>query len=87
MPLKFEVAAVVGQDKNGKSISRKIGAIISTKNGGFMLKIESIPVGWDGWAYLNEPQQKQQPAAPQRQQAPQGGGGGPFDGIDDDIPF
>jgi hypothetical protein len=57
----YEVTAVTGKytDKSGKEKSRymNIGSVIQTKNGP-MLKLEGVPVGWDGWAYLNEPKEK-----------------------------
>jgi hypothetical protein len=63
MSKQYEVVAVTGKytDSEGNEKSRymNIGAIIQTKNG-LMLKLEGVPVGWDGWAYLNEPQQKKQ---------------------------
>ena len=58
MSRKYEVTAITGKytDKNGQEKSRyqTIGAVIETKNGP-MLKLEAVPIGWDGWAYLNEP--------------------------------
>jgi hypothetical protein len=48
-----------GEKKNRYS---RIGSIIETKNGP-MLKIDSIPLkegGWDGWAYINEPRDKEE---------------------------
>ncbi len=61
MSKKYDVVAVTGKYTNqaGEEKNRylTIGAIISTKNG-HMLKLETVPVGWDGWAYLNEPQAK-----------------------------
>lgn len=61
MSRKYEVVAVTGkyQDKDGNEKSRyqTIGVIVETRNGP-MLKLESVPVGWDGWAYLNEPKAK-----------------------------
>lgn len=87
MARKYEVTAVTGKytDQSGKEKSRyqTLGSVLETKNG-LMLKIESIPIGWDGWAYLNDPKpregQQDQPRQQQRQ-APQGGG---YD--DSDIP-
>jgi hypothetical protein len=68
---KYDVVAVTGKytDSNGEEKSRymNIGAVIQTKNG-FMLKLEGVPVGWDGWAYLNEPQAKEQKPASKGQQ-------------------
>lgn len=70
-----------GQQKNRY---QRIGSIIDTKNGP-MGKIDVIPLkegGWDGWFYINEPRDDQQP---QRQPRQQRGSG--FDDMDSDIPF
>lgn len=68
MTRKYEVTAITGkyQDRDGNEKSRyqTIGAVIETKNGP-MLKLESVPIGWDGWAYLNEPKARED--QPQRQ--------------------
>lgn len=65
MGIKYEVTAVTGAytDREGNEKKRytRMGAILETKNKGFCLKIEAIPVGWDGWAYLNDPQEKPAP--------------------------
>jgi len=82
MSRKYEVVAVTGkyQDRDGNEKSRymTIGAVIETRNG-LMLKMEASPVGWDGWAYLNEPKPKdgQQRQAPRQQTR----GGDDFDDI------
>lgn len=84
MPIKYEVRSITGKytDKNGneKNSYQTIGKIIQTAKGGFMLKLDSIPVGFDGWAYLNEPQPKDEP---QRSKPTDGGLGG----MDDDVPW
>lgn len=85
MSVEYEISAKVGQDKNEKPIYRKIGVVIKTQKGAYMMKIEAIPVvGWDGWAYLNPPQANEQKAQdrPKQQQKQQGGGA--FDDLDDD---
>jgi len=49
-----------------------------------MLKIDVIPLkegGWDGWAYINEPRERDE--QPQQRRAPQGSG---FDDMNDDLP-
>lgn len=79
MSKKFNVVAVTGKytDASGKEKSRyqTIGAIIDTRNGP-MLKLESVPLGWDGWAYLNDPKPRDdKPAAK------------PADEFDDDLNF
>lgn len=84
MGKKFDVVAITGKykDSQGNEKSRyvTIGAVIETKNG-LSLKIEAVPVGWDGWAGLYEPKAKEQGrAAPAKQSSG-------FDDMDDDIPF
>ena len=69
MSVKYEVSAVTGKytDKDGNEKSRytKVGVILETRNG-LMLKCESIPVGWDGWAYVNEPRAQDDKPRPSR---------------------
>lgn len=59
-----EVSVISGKytNKDGQEKNRyqRIGSIIDTKNGD-MLKLDVIPLvdgGWNGWAFLNDPQQK-----------------------------
>lgn len=72
MAKKFDVVAITGKytNSNGEEKSRyvNIGAVIETKNG-LSLKLEAVPVGWDGWAGLYEP--KDDAKQPQRQQGTQ----------------
>jgi hypothetical protein len=53
-----EVTAVLGEYTNAKGEVKKryqkIGAIIDTKHGP-MLKLDVIPLKWEGYAYINEP--------------------------------
>lgn len=73
----------VGQkDKNDKTHWKQIGVVIQTEKG-FSLKLESVPVAWDGWAQLFEPKAKES-AAPT---APAAAGAGRFDDMTDDVPF
>lgn len=80
MGIKYEVTAVTGTytDNNGNEKKRytRMGAVLTTKNKGFVLKIEAIPVNWDGWAYLNDPEEKKE--APKRREPEE---------TDSDIPF
>lgn len=78
-----EISCVTGEYKNAQGETKKrynrIGSIMETKNGP-MLKIDSIPLkkgGWDGWAYINEPREKEE-ARPVRQAKPD---------FDEDLPF
>ena len=73
-----------GQQKNRY---QRIGSIIDTKNGP-MLKIDVVPLkegGWDGWAYINEPRERDEQPQGQRQQRQQHQGSG-FDDMADDMP-
>lgn len=74
MGIQYEVTAITGKytdrDGNEKNRYAKLGVVMEGKNGP-MLKLESIPVGWDGWAYLNEPRAKdEQPRGRQGNRAP-----------------
>ena len=97
MSKKFEVTAITGKytDSNGQEKSRyqTIGVVIESKNG-LMLKMEAVPIGWDGWAYLNEPKPRDGQQAPQQRQqqsrsaaAQASGGRTDFSDLDDSIPF
>ena len=60
---KYEVTVTGGKymkDGVEKNKYYRIGSIIDTKNG-LMLKLDNVPIiegGWSGWAYLNEPREK-----------------------------
>lgn len=64
MGVKYEVSAKAGtyKDRDGNEKNRyvRMGVVLETRNG-LALKVEAVPTGWDGWAYLNEPREKQQP--------------------------
>lgn len=90
MARKYEVTAVTGKytDSTGKEKSRyqTLGSVIETKNG-LMLKLESVPVGWDGWAYLNEPKLRDEQPRQQQRQAPSQSSNDFDDMGGDPIPF
>lgn len=77
MAIKFEIRAKTGEGKDGKAFYSRIGVIMETQKG-LMAKFETVPVGWDGWAYLSEPKPKESAAA---------GRGTVAGEIDDDVPF
>lgn len=85
MSKKFDVVAITGKytNSNGEEKSRyvTIGAVIETSKG-LSLKLESVPVGWDGWAGLYEPKAKD--GAPAQRQSGRRGGD---DRDEDSIPF
>lgn len=78
MGILFKVSAAAGKytDRDGKEKTRYVdmGVVMETRNGP-MLKLEAVPVGWDGWAYLNEPKERSESRQPQAASDP------------DDIPF
>lgn len=59
----------------------KVGVVVDTKNGGLALKIEQLPVPFDGWLQLAEPKAKEQAPSQEYAQAPS------QSSINDDIPF
>lgn len=60
MTKKFDVTVITGKYKDRDGVDKNryqtVGVVLETRNG-LMLKLESIPIGWDGWAYLNEPRE------------------------------
>lgn len=80
--VKYEVIASTGTytNKQGEEKKRwlKCGIVMETKSGGLALKLESIPVGSDGWFTLTEPKEYEPKGRPATQQVAD---------IPDDIPF
>ena len=81
----FDVTATLGEYVNAQGETKKryqkIGAIINSKHGP-MLKLDFVPLEWNGYAYINEPYDKEKPKAdPRSNRRP--------DPMDDDssIPF
>ena len=74
MSIQYEVMASTGSytDKNGQEKKRwvKCGVVMSTKTGGLALKMETMPVGGDGWFSLFEPKPRDEVAHAPRKQAP-----------------
>jgi hypothetical protein len=62
MAIKFEVLAKTGTytDKNGQEKNRwaKCGVVMETAKG-MSLKLETMPVGSDGWFILSEPRERE----------------------------
>jgi len=56
MPVKFEVAAVVGEKQDGKPIWKQFGKVFETERG-LSLKLDSVPIAkdFDGWFKLFPP--------------------------------
>lgn len=89
MALRYKIKADGGEYKAADGTMKKkyidIGVIIDGKNGGFTMKLESIPVGWTGWAFLAEPEARPQRAAPAPAQraAPAAGDAAGWDDLED----
>lgn len=83
--LKYEVVAQIGtykdRDGNEKQKTLRIGAILQTEKG-FVLKLDAVPVGWEGWAYLNEPKPREEKPKQKYDQ-----NSGAFADFGDDIPY
>ena len=81
-----EVTAIIGEYVNAKGETKKrymkIGAIIESKHGP-MLKLDVVPLEWNGYAYINEPYDEATPR-PAKAGKPQSQG---HDMPEDDIPF
>lgn len=90
MAVQKEIVAITGKyTKDGQEKNRytKLGVMMDTKNGP-MLKLEVIPIGWDGWAYLNDPKPREATAS--KVETYEGGIRKPADTDDfhsDPIPF
>ena len=93
MGVKYEISAMGEKytNQNGEEKTRyvRMGVVLETRNGGLMLKVEAIPVGWNGMAFLNTPREKDG-TAPAGNGGGNGGGNSNHSGgfnPDDDIPF
>lgn len=66
MALKYEAKCKSGTytNRNGEEKTNwvKIGAVFETNNG-LSMKIDSIPVVWDGWVSFFEPKPKEEAAS------------------------
>lgn len=76
---RYDIVAITGKYTNSegqeKSRYANLGVVLENERGALSIKLESIPVGWDGWAYLNEPRPRdgERPAPKKRD--------------DDQVPF
>ena len=52
MKKRWDVVAIIGKTEEGKPIWGKIGALIHKDNNKLSLKLDLIPIGWDGWAEI-----------------------------------
>lgn len=62
MAIRYDAIAKNGTyTKDGVEKNKwvKVGVVVDTKNGGLALKIEQLPVPFDGWLQLAEPKAKE----------------------------
>jgi hypothetical protein len=84
MAIKYDLIAKTGsyKDKNGEEKTRwtKIGVAMETRQNGLAGKLETTPVGWDGWFSMAEPK-------PKDNFTPRGNDEMPKSSGLDDVPF
>lgn len=84
MAVKYDAVVATGTytDKNGQEKAQwtTVGRVIE-KDGKLSLKLDVVPVAFDGWIKFFEPKTKDQPAKPKAHHAPG------FEGMEDDVPF
>jgi hypothetical protein len=81
MGIKYDAIAKNGTyTKDGVEKNKwvKVGVVVETKNGGLALKIEQLPVPFDGWLQLAEPKPKEAESYAKRPAV---------DLVDDSVPF
>ena len=85
--VRYEVKAKNGtyKDRNGEEKARwhNMGVCFQSDQGHLSIKIDSLPLNWDGWISLFEPKPKEAGAGNKPTNSGAGIGGIP----DDDIPF
>lgn len=85
MPVTHELMARAGsytdRDGNEKTRWQKCGILIE-KDGRLSVKLEALPIGFDGWLSCFEPRQDDKPQRPKQRQDD-----GSVGGMSDDIPF
>lgn len=63
MAQMYNVVAKCGtyKDNDGKKVQKwaKVGVSVETRDGGIALKIDTLPVEWDGWLQLAVPNDNQ----------------------------
>lgn len=65
------------REGNEKTAYVRCGVLMETKNGP-AIKLETLPVNFDGWMYLHDPQPKEDKPAPKKRDS--------FDDFKDDPP-
>jgi hypothetical protein len=80
MPVKYDVVTIRTDEKTDKKYYTNIGRVLETEKGLF-IKLDVIPVGWNGFASFYTPKPKDKPPAEKQTQSSS------FADLSDDIPF
>lgn len=86
MGIRYDVITKNGTyTKDGVEKTRwlKVGVCMDTKQNGLAIKLESLPIVFDGWLSLAEPKQKDNFTPRGNDEMPKA----PLGDISDDIPF
>jgi hypothetical protein len=72
MAIKYELSAKTGTYKNkdgeDKASYVRCGVVLETRNG-LAIKLEALPVSFDGWIYMNDPKPKDGESKPTKAKA------------------
>lgn len=85
--VRYDAVAKAGtymKDGEEKTRWHVMGRCIQNDQGQLSVKIDSTPIGWDGWISLMEPKPKDKNQGAGTAPRNQGAGSSP---MDDDIPF
>ena len=83
--VEYDVVVTRTDPKTDKKYYTNIGRVMKNDKGLFM-KLDSVPIGWDGWASFYVPKPKEdRGAAPAPK--PSAKPAGKIEDMDDDIPF
>ena len=88
MGVRYTIMAKTGE-ANGKAMYAKIGVVLEGDKG-FSMKLNVVPLNWDGYAFFAEPEQQRGNGGGGYSRGAgqgRGGGGRSPDPMDDDIPF
>ena len=88
MGVKYNLVAKTGEYTNDKGETKarwsRIGVVLETNSGNLAIKLENIPVGWDGFANMAEPDNTN--GKPTQEKSKATGNKG-IEEMQDDVPF
>ena len=81
MGVKYDVVTVRTDEKTDKKYYTNIGRVIETDKG-LSIKLDVIPIGWNGWASFYTPKAKEE-----KTEKTESTGTKALQEMDDDLPF